>query len=129
MKIGSERYISVTSIKLYFVEIMCFIFPAYHCIIGCYAIPYPANIGKVKPFQKLIEKQAFHLLKNLGSHVNSYKDVEHGKRFYHTIIYFGLPGQSITETRVRMYQKQKIKTSLTYISDEESIVQHLKRSD
>ena len=27
-----------------------------------------------------------------------------------------------------MYQKQKIKTSSTFISDEESIVQHLKRS-
>ena len=105
MKIGSERYISVTSIKLYFVEIMCFIFPAYHCIVGCYAIPYPANIGKVKPFQKLIEKQAFHLLKNLGSHVNSYKDVEHGKRFYHTIIYFGLPGQSSNVSKAKDQDK------------------------
>ena len=28
-----------------------------------------------------------------------------------------------------MYQKKKIKTSSTLISDEESIVQHLKRSD
>ena len=28
-----------------------------------------------------------------------------------------------------MYQKQKIKTSLTLISDRKSIVQHLKRSD
>ena len=55
--------------------------------------------------------------------------MEYGKKFYQTIIYSGLPGESITETRVRMYQKQKIKTSSTLISDEDSIVQHLKRSD
>ena len=44
-------------------------------------------------------------------------------------MYSGLSGESITETRVRMYQKQKIKTSSTLIPDEESIGQHLKRGD
>ena len=44
-------------------------------------------------------------------------------------MYSGLPGEGIIKTRVRMYQKKKIKTSLTLISDEESIVQHLERSD
>ena len=51
------------------------------------------------------------------------------KKNYHTIAYSGLPGESITETRIRMYQKQKIKTSSTLISDEESIVKNLMRSD
>ena len=37
------------------------------------------------------------------------------KKFYHTVMYSGLPGGSITETRVCMYQKQKIKASATYI--------------
>ena len=77
----------------------------------------------------MIEKQAFHLLKNLGSHIKSYKDVEHAKKFYQTIMHSGLPGESITETTVRMHQKQKIKTSSTLISDEESIEQHLRKSD
>ena len=35
MKIDSERYVSVTSIKLYFGEIMCSPLPAYHCVTGC----------------------------------------------------------------------------------------------
>ena len=85
MKIDSERYVSVTSIGLCFGEIMCSVLPAYYCITGCDTTSYPANIGKVRPFQKQIEKQAFHLLENLGSHINSYKDVEHEKRFYHII--------------------------------------------
>ena len=100
MKIDSERYVSVTSIGLCFGEIMCSVLPAYYCITGCDTTSYPANIGKVRPFQKQIEKQAFHLLENLGSHINSYKDVEHEKRFYHTIMHSGLPGESITESPV-----------------------------
>ena len=51
------------------------------------------------------------------------------KNIYHTIVHSGLSGESITETRVRMYQKQKIKTSSTLVSDEESIVKDLMRSD
>ena len=65
--------------------------PAYHCIAGCDTTSYPANIGKVRPFQKLIEKQAFSLLKNLGSHINSYKDVEHVNKNYQVILYSGVP--------------------------------------
>ena len=108
---------------------MCSVLSAYHCITGCDITSYPANICKVSPFQKLIKKQAFHLLKNLRNHMNSYKDKEHAKKFYHTIKYSGLPGDSITKTRVRMYQKQRIKISSTLISNEEKTVQHLNRSD
>ena len=105
---------------------MCFLLPAYHYITGCDKTSYRANIGKVRPFQKLTEKEAFHLLKDLGSHINSCKDVEYAKRFYQKIMYSGLTGGSITESRIRMYQNQKIKTNSTVTSDEESIVQHLK---
>ena len=90
IKIDSERYVNVISIKLNFGEIMCSVLPAYHCITGYDTTSYPANIYKVWHFQKLIEKQAFHLLKNLGSHINSYKDVEHVKKFSHTTMYSGL---------------------------------------
>ena len=94
----------------------------------CDTISYPANISKVRPFQKLIEKQAFHLLKNLTNHMNSYKDKEHAKKFYDTIMYSGLPEESITKTRVYMYQRQRIKASSTLRSDEERTAQHLSRS-
>ena len=61
--------------------------------------------------------------------MNLYKGVEHAKKFYHKVMYSGLPGESITKTRVCMYQKQRIKTSSTLIPDEERTVQHLNRSD
>ena len=38
--------------------------------------------------------------------MNSYKDKEHAKKFYHIIMYSDLPEESITKTRVCMYQKQ-----------------------
>ena len=98
MKIGSKIYLSVVSIKLYSREIRCSVLPAYYCTAGCDTISHRANIGQVRHFQKLIKKQAFHLLENLGSQINYYKDVEHAKRFFQTIMYFGLPGESITQT-------------------------------
>ena len=103
---------------------MCSVLPAYHYITRCDTTSQPPNIGKVRPFQKLVEKQAFNFLKTLGSHSNSYKNVEHSKTSYYTIIHSGLPEESIAETRVGMCQKQNIQTSSTLISDEESIVQH-----
>ena len=71
MKIDSERYVNVTSIKLCFGEIMCSVLLVYHCITECDTTSHPANICKISPFQKLIEKEAFHLLKNLRNHMNS----------------------------------------------------------
>ena len=50
MKIDSERYVGVTSIKLNFGEITCSVLPAHHCITECNTTSYPANIGKVRPF-------------------------------------------------------------------------------
>ena len=44
MKIDSERYVGVTSIKLNFGEITCFVLPAHHCIAECNTTSYPANI-------------------------------------------------------------------------------------
>ena len=44
-------------------------------------------------------------------------------------MYSDLPGESITETKIRMYQKQKIKTNSAFTSDEKRIAQHWKRSD
>ena len=94
---------------------MCSVLPAYHYITRCDTTSYPPNIGKVRPFQKLVEKQAFNFLKTLGSHSNSYKNVEHSKTSYYTIMHSRLPEESIAETRVGMYQKQNIKTSSTLI--------------
>ena len=54
MKIDSERYESIASIKLYFGEIICSVLPTYHCMTGRDTILYPANIGKVRPFQKIL---------------------------------------------------------------------------
>ena len=90
---------------------MCSVFPPYLCVTGCNTTSYPDNIGKVRLFQNLKQKQAFHLVKNLVSHINSYKDVEHTKMFYQTIMSSGFPREIITETQVSIYQKQKIKAS------------------
>ena len=71
----------------------------------------------------------FQLLKTLGSSLESYRNIKSAKRFYHTVMYNGKDDETITDTRVRYYQNQKVKTSTYLISDERSIDQHLLRSD
>ena len=107
MKIDSERYVSVTSLKLCFREIMCSVLPTYYCIKGCDTESYPANIGKVRPFQKLLEKQAFDLMENLGSHINPYKDVQRAKKFHRIIMHSCLPAGTIRVNSSSHVSKEK----------------------
>jgi hypothetical protein len=44
-------------------------------------------------------------------------------------MYNGKQGETITDTRIRMYKNQRVKTSTSLISDEKSVDQHLLRSD
>ena len=79
--------------------------------------------------QKMRSRGEFQLLKTLGSSLESYRNIKSAKRFYHTVMYNGKDDETITDTRVLYYQNQKVKTSISLISDERSIDQHLLRSD
>ena len=65
----------------------------------------------------------------MGKDENSFTDLNNALIFYHTVMYSGKPSETITETRVRMFQSQKDKSSLNLMSDEASIIQHLLRAD
>ena len=69
------------------------------------------------------------LLKTLGEDENSFRDVGDALKFYHMVMYGGRPNETITDTRVRMFQSQKDKSSVNLIADEASITQHLLRAD
>eukprot|EP00112_Aurelia_sp_Birch-Aquarium-sp1_P004506 Seg1510.10 transcript_id=Seg1510.10/GoldUCD/mRNA.D3Y31 product="hypothetical protein" protein_id=Seg1510.10/GoldUCD/D3Y31 len=60
--------------------------------------------------------------------LESFNDMFKPKEFIRFIMYPGLKKENLTETRVRMYQKQKVKASEGIIPDDSSVVQHLKRS-
>ena len=50
------------------------------------------------------------------------------KEFFRTVMYGGNKGECHVDTRIRMYERQKVKSSLGIIPDENSTTQHLKRS-
>ena len=127
MNIDSEKYVS--KIQTHFGNKVCNVLPAFHSITGCDTISYAMNIGKVKPFKKMIKLRKEDLLLQLGSNIDSVKTLEDSKMFFHTGMYSGSVKDSTTETRTKMYLKQKIKSSLTLIPDGSSVLEHLKRAD
>ena len=129
MNIDSEKYVSINKIQTHFGNKVCNVLPAFHSITGCDTTSYAMNIGKVKPFKKMIKLRKEDLLLQLGSNIDSVKTLEDSKMFFHTGMYSGSVKDSITETRTQMYLKQKIKSSSTLIPDESSVLEHLKRAD
>ena len=87
---------------------MCQVLPAYHSITGCNTSSFAFGIGKVKPFKKMEKLGKCYLLHIWAHHL--------------------LHEESVT-TRIRMYNKQKVKSSSSILPDESSTNVHLKRSD
>ena len=129
MMIDKETYVDIEDIRSYFGDELCLILPAYHSITGCDTTSFPANVGKLRPFNKMMKHQSMNLLRNLGEDVNSFLDLSDALMFYHTVMYGGKPNETITDTRVRMFKSQKEKSSVNLIADEASVTQHLLRAD
>ena len=49
------------------------------------------------------------------------------KTFYHTIMYNGKSNEDFVSTRIRMFDAQKEKSSMSLLADKNSATQHLKR--
>ena len=91
---------------------------------------YLANIGKVKPFQKLIEKQPFHLLKKpRKSHQLLQRYGTWKKVLSNNYLFWFTRREHYRNSSSHVSKAKDKETSSTLISDEDSIVQHLKRSD
>ena len=128
MKID-HRYVSVNKLTTHFGDEVCEVLPAYHSIAGCDTTSFPFRIGKIKPIKKMIKQEKFRLLSKLGRSAHSVQDVTSAKCFFRTCMYSGSDQESFVETRIRMYNIQKVKSSSSILPDESSTNEHLKRSD
>ena len=127
MKIDSERFVDINIIRGHYGNDICKILPAYHSLTGCDSTSYPVNVGKIKPFKILIREAS--LLSEFGSSAESFHHLDDAKLFVQTLMYSGTKEETVTETRTKMYMKQKIKSSSTLIPDESSLMEHLRRAD
>ena len=128
MKIDRDRFVQVKLIVSHYGE-LCNILPAFHSITGCNTTSYPYNVGKVKPFQKMVKGNTSSQLSAMGRTETSYQQLEDSLNFVQRVMYPGKEGEGFVETRMHMYKRQKIKSSLTLLPDLSSTKEHLKRAD
>ena len=119
----------MNKLTAHFVEKVCEVLPAYHTIAGCDTASFPFRIGKIKPIKKMMKQGKSHLLSELGRSLHPVQDVTKAKCFFRTCMYSGSEQERFVETRVIMYNTQKVKSSSSLLPDESSTNEHLKRSD
>ena len=122
-------YADISVICQYFGDVLCESILSFHAITGCDTTSYMYRIGKVRVFQKLMKNSDLcALMKNLENE-NPLTDDEIGdlKRFVQTVMYSGGKSESYVETRARLYDQQKNKTSTNIPPDPDSLLQDLKR--
>ena len=123
IKTDSERYVKIQEVINHFGEALCLKLPRIHCLTGCDTTSYPFGVGKVKVLKKLVSvKDALSLLEGLGDSETVSQDLERSiKTFVQLICYSGVKDESYVDTRVRMYQKMKVKSSMSLPADPESL--------
>ena len=129
MKIDSERFVNVSLIYDFYGYDICNAILAFHSLTGFDTTSYPFGCGKVKPFKKMLKQKKFDLIEHFGlASCNSDDDFDEPLKFFQTIVYNGNELESLLQTRIAMYDKQREKSSLRLIPDISSCVQHVKRA-
>ena len=77
----------------------------------------------------MIKRKKEELLDTFGNLANPGSNVEVAQKFFQKILYSGKKNESVTETRCRMYNQQKTKSSMNLIPDKSSLLQNLKSSN
>ena len=126
MKIDEGIFVDVNDICSNLPEKVRKLLPAHHSITGLDTTSYPFRVRKVKPFKKALKKDKIGLLQYFQNEED--KEMKPAKKFVQTIMYPGKDNESIAETRSRMYEKQKQKSSSNLIPDQSSLYEHLNRA-
>eukprot|EP00112_Aurelia_sp_Birch-Aquarium-sp1_P004164 Seg1472.14 transcript_id=Seg1472.14/GoldUCD/mRNA.D3Y31 product="hypothetical protein" protein_id=Seg1472.14/GoldUCD/D3Y31 len=100
-----------------------------HAITGCDTTAYKYNIGKFKVMKKITRsKQQCALIQDIGRNESlSQRVMADTKTFVQTVMYSGKPQEGYVETRIRIYQNLKTKSSAAVPADPKSIWEDLQR--
>lgn len=126
-EIDKEQYVDIGDVcRAHGMEV-CNVLLAYHSVTGCDTTLYPYKLRKVKPFRKLVTKNKFILLSSAGILQSSLQQHESMLTFMQTVMYSGKEGDDYVETRIRMYNQEKVKSSLSLLPEKYSLAEQLKR--
>ena len=128
MKYAAGKYANIGKIVAHLGVVVSLKLPHIHAITGCDTTSYFHGVGKMRVLNKCLKQpHLLSLLSNLGSssgEPSRYKDIE---RFINTVCYSGHIGETVVETRVRLYKRQKVKTSQSIPPDPDSMKQAILR--
>ena len=128
MKYGPEKYANIGKIVHHLGREVALMLVYIYCVTGCDTTSYMYGVGKAKVLNKVVKDiRVLDLLITIGvksGTPTNYDDVE---KFIRTVCYSGRKDESLVETRVRLYQKQKVKTSQSLPADPDSMKQAILR--
>ena len=129
-KYEGEKYACIRTIVDSLGPDICSVLPAFHAITGCDTTSYLYRIGKVRAFNKLtINSHKAVMLKTLGQNeVLHEEDIEGVKEFIRTVLYTGKENENYVDTRIRLYENLKRKSSMPLPPDPDSVIQVIKRA-
>ena len=130
MKYDHEKFADIGLIVNFLGTTVCGILPAFHSLTGCDTTSYFFRVGKVRVFNKLLKSpNNCNLLRSVQREEplcqNNMDDL---KEFVGTVMYNGNKRESYLQTRMRLYQQQKEKSSVSLPPDPDSLLQALKRT-
>ena len=129
MNIGNDQYINIKRIVDLVGIDLAVVLPQFHAITGSDTTSFKFNIGKVKVLKKLMKNPEYcHLIKNLGRNEQlAETDVNKAITFVQTVMYGGKQTETYIETRKRLYERSKSKSSSKIPPDPKSLLQDIKR--
>ena len=124
------QFADVGEICSHFGREFCLHLPALHALSGCDTTSFFYNVGKVKLLKTVIKSpQYLALVSSLGKEkVVSDSNIENVQKFVQMAMYSGKDKESYVETRVRMYCRMKIKSSLSLPPDPHLLKQAILRA-
>ena len=124
------KYADIGKIVEFLGKEVCLALPAIHSLTGCDTTSYFFRVGKCRTFKKILKQTGtLQLLNSLGDKRElDDKDVMDIKEFIRTALYSGTASEDYIDTRIRIYENLKVKSSMPLPPDPLSVVQVIKRA-
>ena len=119
-------YARISTICDFYGEDVCPHLPAFHTLTGCDQTSYFSGAGKSHIFSKALnDRGTFRFLQALSTKpVLTHESCTELQEFVRREVYSGKKGETYVETRIRIYEKMKNKSSAGLPADLGSLFQH-----
>ena len=119
LKYDKQKYANIGKICRFLGRpVICKYLPQLHAITGCDTTSYFYRVEKINPLRRVLKSSdCLQLLAGLGKESFNDEWQLDAMKFIQTILYCGTDEEDYVSTRVRLYKKQKQKSSLTIPPD------------